>query len=98
MWFRKKVEFSQYDELLADQIKLLRRVKDLSDDLEKLQDQFTRLRGLVYARKLHKPGAMVEQEGDQAPANPTANMSRDELRRHLGLTGRFVPGKPPVHT
>lgn len=98
MWFRKReseIKPALFDELVDDQVKLLRRVKDLTDDLAKLEDQYKRLRGLVYARKLHKPDADDETA---APANDTAKMSRDELRRHLGLTGRFTPGKPPVHT
>ena len=70
------------------------------DDIEDLDMKFQKMRGLIYAKKLHKTGV----EGAEDPAEPTSagldtsKMTRDQLKRHLTSSGRFFPGKPPVHT
>lgn len=75
-------------------------------EMEKLGSGHQSLRGFVYSqlRKL-KGGDDAVPEGEQpdAPApskavqsSPQA-MSREELRRTLVNTGRFIPGRPPRH-
>jgi len=96
MFWRRRPEESlkpRVTQLEDDQAALMRRVRDLQDLIEELDSAHRRLRGVIYARKLHKPPA------DETPvpsANP-ATMTREELKRHLTLSNRFTPGRPPVH-
>jgi len=75
-------------------------------EMEKLASGHQSLRGFVYA-KLRKALSAEEAEPDgeappteaprQTPQTPTGAMSREELRRTLVTSGRFVPGRPPRH-
>lgn len=60
-----------------------------AEALTELQDKHVRLRGKVYAHKMHRPD-------DDTPKN-VEQMTRDELRRSLTSSGRFVPGRPAKH-
>lgn len=82
-----------YEELVADLHVCMRRLKELQEAVQELDDKYTRMRGLIYARKLHKSEPEAGEQTTEAKP-----MSRDELRRQLTATGRFIPGKPPVHT
>jgi len=72
-------------------------LKRLLDDVEELDDKYTRLRGLVYARKLHKDPAPAAEQTNGDAGEDTSKMSRMELKRYLARSGRFVPGKPTSH-
>lgn len=63
-----------------------------ADAIAELEDKHGRLRGKVYAHKMHKP---PEEEGD-APRS-VDQMTRDELRRSLTQSGRFIPGRAVSH-
>jgi hypothetical protein len=84
---------------------LAMRLTVLEDRQDKLEGQYKSLRGYVYAKKglvgppgEPPPGDIVQSASGGAPsASPAPSASRDELRRMLTSTGRFIPGKPPVH-
>lgn len=69
---------------------LVKMVQQLSDSLTELEDKHERLRGKVYAHKMHK------QNPPDEPESPRP-VTRDELKRSLARSGRFFPGRPPVH-
>lgn len=69
-------------------------LKRLIDDVEEMDDKYTRLRGLVYARKLHKE---PKESDESAPDPSTGKMTRQELKAYLTRSGRFTPGKPTIH-
>jgi len=94
MLFKKTAPLSPEQLNRLDMIE--KTLKRLLDDVEELDDKYTRLRGLVYARKLHKDPA-PEQEQPSAETEDTSKMSRLELKRYLARSGRFVPGKPTSH-
>lgn len=84
----------------ADIRALNQRIEELEDRQLRLEDQYRRLRGYVYVKKglvgpadAPPPG---EVGGAATPAPPRP-MSRDELRRSLVASGRFIPGQPPKH-
>lgn len=103
-WLRPKpaLSRSEIESLLADWSSLARKCVDLSERLETLEDKHSRLRGVVYGRKLHKEPAAEPAEEPQerrsAPQTDTARMTREELKRHLARSGRFIPGKPAIHS
>lgn len=101
MWpFKKTTDSLQQTTFLE----LRSHVESLETRMLRLEEQFRSLRGYVYAKKgiVGPPGEGPSGEispprsGVAAP-QAAAPMSRDELRRSLVTTGRFVPGKPPVH-
>lgn len=88
-WFSRAPVPAGIDERFATIEKLLQKH---AEALAELDDKHVRLRGKVYAHKLHKP------EGDDEKVLPTVDqMTRDELRRSLTQSGRFIPGRPVSH-
>lgn len=71
-------------------------LKRLVDDVDALEERYTSLRGLVYAKKLHKQ-TPAEDPGESTPETDTSKMSKAELKAFLTRTGRMVPGKPTQH-
>lgn len=98
MFFKRRVikvvdkGSDDWEELVKDMQITMRRVRELQEAVEELDDKFMRMRGLIYARKLHKP-----PEDEQTKDAEEKPLSREELRRQLTKSGRFIPGKPPVH-
>lgn len=94
MWpFRKRIREGAF---LAAIGQLERSVDQLREDHEALKGQHASLRGRVYALWGKEP-ADPAATSTAATRSPTSPQSRDELRRQLVSSGRFVPGKPPVH-
>lgn len=96
-WMRRKPPDTT---ALETRIKALENaVRSALDDLEKLEDAHERLRGVVYGKKLHKHPVTEATEEPPAPSNgtPGPNASRAELKAWLTRSGRFMPGKPPIH-
>jgi len=104
MWFRKSLASD------AEIVQLLRQmhlgIAKLEGEVEKLRAGHQSLRGFVYSRtrkheETSSEGTLPDESS--APAAPTtggklpAHLSREELRRALTQTGRFVPGKAPRH-
>lgn len=88
MWFRKKLDNDRADEL-DSQIRGMKRVlQDLTADVEELREKFVTLRGMIYAKKLHK----AESE-DTAPAS-NGRLTREQKAE---LLRNFVPGRPYPH-
>lgn len=73
--FRREVALIQRD------------IQDLREAIESLHAKHLKLRGTVYAHKMHKADL-----GDSP-----RTMTKDDLRRSLVKKGRFVPGRPAVH-
>jgi|GEM_PF-3847353 len=109
MWFRRK----DTDELLRQHVATLerrvlqleRQLSEHDENLQSLQAQHVKLRGRVYAlwgaeksseTSTAAPDAGGAPTSSGAPALPES-LSRQELRRRLTQTGRFVPGKAPIH-
>ena len=67
----------------------------VADDLGDLEKRHLKLRGVVYAHKLHKPPAEEVEDDDKPKLRD--NMTRDELRKSLVESGRWVPGRPAKH-
>lgn len=85
MFFRKSVDKCNTERLAALEETTAALRRDLSaarEDLDVLTDKFVRLRGKVYAHKLH----LAEDE-----AGPRRETKADILRRV------FTPGKPVNH-
>lgn len=94
----------------AELVDLLRtmhvRMGKLEGEMEKLGAGHQSLRGFVYS-KLRKAAEADEEAGvhegaptaapPRTPQAPPTPMSREELRRTLVASGRFIPGKPPRH-
>lgn len=102
MWPFKKNDslraLNQRLDLLAEQQMIL------EDRQLRLDEQYRSLRGYVYAKKglvgpagEPPPGDRVLPGGEQAPTQRPAQMTRDELRRSLVTSGRFIPGHAPKH-
>lgn len=73
---------------LEERIKRLERQQDeLNQDIKDLGEKHLKLRGKIYALKMHKP------EAEEVPRT----LTRDDLRRSLVANGRFTPGKPVKH-
>lgn len=89
--FGRKCQCEAHVERLERVEKALR---SLLDDVEELDDKYTRLRGLVYARKLHKEPKEIE---DAPTEGAPGKMTRQELKAYLTRSGRFTPGKPTIH-
>lgn len=91
------LERSQRDVLdrLAELEKVLKR---LCDDVEEIDQKYTSLRGMVYAKKLHKQPP-EDDPGEQTTAaeRDTSKMTRAELKAYLTRSGRFIPGHPAKH-
>ena len=71
---------------------------NMADEFAVLEHKHIRLRGRVYAYKLHKPDPEDDENtaGDP-PARTRGEISRDELRRRIYDSGRWSPGKPAKH-
>lgn len=82
MWRRKNVDVEARERLDG----LEKSVRALRDDLVELMDKFVRLRGKVYAHKLHLP------EDERTSPRPAKETKADLLRK-----AGFVPGRPMVH-
>lgn len=95
LFFRKLVFSQEHLQRLEAVEKALKR---LIDDVEELDDKYTRIRGLVYARKLHKDPQPEQTNGDAHEEKDTSKMTRMELKQYLARSGRFLPGKPPKHS
>lgn len=77
---------------LEERLEVIERTcRALIDDTAKLEDQHVRLRGKVYAHRMHK------ETTNEEPTNDSSRKSRDQLRRELTLSGRIMPGKPVQH-
>ena len=87
-WKRRPENISPHVVARLETIERL--VQKLADELADLQDKHTRLRGKVYAHKMHKPDV------EETP-RPVDQLTRDELRRSLTLSGRIMPGRPVKH-
>lgn len=97
MWpFRRKnvaVPLDQQDAILAltKEIAALRASQaDLQDEFHALDHRYDKLRARFYNTQRGKPD-------EDAPPAPE-RMTRDQLKRHMAASGRFIPGKAPVHT
>lgn len=96
MWpFRRKIVVAPLDQqeavlALTKEISALKvAVTVLRDEFQALDERYEKLRGRFYNTQRGKAA-------DRDP-NDTTQMSREELKRHMALSGRFVPGKPAVH-
>lgn len=94
MLFKKSVDKSlerrlvALEDALSNQARLL---KVLTDDSERMDALLAKLRGMVYAHKMHK----AKDSEDQAEIAPEARKeSKAELLRRAG----FFPGRPMVHS
>jgi hypothetical protein len=103
MWFGKSKLAS--DQQVVDLLRSMSlKLATLEGEQEKLRNRFEGLRGFVYSR-VRKAGEASDASDEQsaAPAAPTngtklpPGLTRDELKRSLVATGRFVPGRPPRH-
>lgn len=91
-WWRKASPLDQ------ERLEALERVcRRLCDDVDAIDDQLRKVKGLVYAKKIHKTGIQDDAEAPGEANGSTAHMSRQELKAWLARTGRFVPGKPVNH-
>lgn len=103
-WSRafKSQEIQRLERLEAHAATIGKSLQSAMELLEELEDKHQRLRGVVYGRKLHKEplaeGTEEPQERPSAAPKETSRMTREELKRHLALSGRFIPGRPPIHT
>lgn len=84
----------------ATEVKM--RMTALENEFDKLHGQYKSMRGYVYAKRgavelPPEPSAAVASATGPAVAAAAAPLTRDELRRSLVTTGRFVPGKPANH-
>lgn len=71
------------------------RIESLEDRIDALSAQHLKLRGRVYAIWGREDKAASEP--NQKNLNGEEKLSREELRRKLTSSGRFVPGRPPIH-
>jgi len=84
------------DSGLAKQVSELRiAVENCRDELEALRAQHLGLHGRVYAL-WGKEDKQASEPNQQDLAVPQT-LPRNQLRATLTRSGRFVPGKPPVH-
>lgn len=104
MWFKKARLAS--DQQVVDLLRSMQlKLGTLESEQQKITQRFESLRGFVYS-KVRKTHAAEESEEDGGSAAPAAaasggrlpqGLSREELKRSLVATGRFVPGRPPRH-
>lgn len=103
MWFsRKGVRPLNDDELVRLLSKLQAQQTDLEERFAALEAKHTSLRGRVYALwgKAEPSDAAPAAAGSPTSSGPAplpAGASRDELRRQLVRTGKFIPGRPVNH-
>jgi len=93
---RQEIDPRVVQELAEDVRMTMRKVRDLQEAYDVLDDKYTRMRGLIYAKKMHR-APEGEANGETDLVTPPKPVSREELRRQLVTSGRFMPGKPPVH-
>lgn len=98
MWpFRPRIHMRTMSEndLVTVLVTLKRDLKQLQEDHALLEAKYLKLRGQVFA----KWGKNGEEKGSESTAivADTAKMSREELKRYLVTSGRFIPGRPAVH-
>lgn len=94
MFFKKSVDKSlerrlaALEDTLGNQARLL---KVLTEDSDRMDGLLYKLRGMVYAHKMHK----AKDSEDQAEvASETRKESKAELLRRAG----FYPGRPMIHS
>jgi len=108
-WRRKKAEEVdrrtplQRELQLDERVALLERTSaKLTDATEQLDQQFRALRGYVYVKKgIVGPAGSAppgEPEIPTPPPRAASVTSKDDLRRSLVQSGRFVPGQRPIHS
>jgi len=110
MWWSRKRALAS-DQQVVDLLRELQlRLGKAEGELASLTDRFLSLRGFVYSKlrkgedgeKSDAPG--VDSSGS-APKTPSVTngdlfsgpMTKDEMRARLVHSGRFIPGRPPVH-
>lgn len=83
-----------------DRIERLERgLRLLIDNVDSIDGQLIKVKGLIYAKKIHKTGLPGGTEEPQETTSPdTRAMSRQELKAYLTRSGRFTPGKPTQHS
>lgn len=99
MWpFSRKLRAAAMSEedFAAVLAKLTREMGQLRDDHDALQAQHVKLRGRVYA--IWGKGEPEEAGVTDSPTKDTSKMSREELKRYLASSGRFIPGRPAQHS
>lgn len=96
-------------ELRAQATELKMRMSVLENEFDKLHGQYKSMRGYVYAKRgqveippeasgtANAPSATAGASTALPAPEPPQRLTRDELRRSLTQTGRFMPGKPPNH-
>jgi len=94
-WKPSKEQIERLEQLADDWTQLARALRALSERMDTLEDKFSSLRGLVYAKKLHREAK--DEPPEPLNGSPPPTMSRADLKAWLTRTGRFVPGKPAVH-
>jgi len=85
---------------LIQRIVLIERAQRALNDVQvEIEDKHSRLRGVVYGRKLHKQPLVDPGEPTEEPQVPrsTDGMTKDQVRKFLATSGRFIPGKPTNH-
>lgn len=98
MWPFNKPASTEVVTLLQSVAKLRQRVDVLEEDHEALKAQHLSLRGRVYALWGKEPAAApANQPAEPVSGGLAGNLSKAELRKQLTTSGRFIPGKPPVH-
>ncbi len=95
MWFRSKkppevVETVQLHDVMKAITTLRAQYAELEEGLAALKAQHLKLRGRVFAR--------WGREGEEGESPTPRPQSREELKKQLTLTGRFIPGRPAHHS
>lgn len=97
-WFRPAVARMSDEELAGVLARVTRELGELRELFETLEMQHVKLRGRVYA-KWKFDAEDPEQAGPTTKRGVGAQLnSKDDIRRAMTATGRFTPGKPPVHS
>lgn len=94
-FWRRRPDYETLDRIE----RLERGLRLLIDNVDSIDGQLVKVKGLIYAKKIHKtglPGATEEAQDGQSV--DTRAMTRQELKAYLTRSGRFQPGKPPVHS
>jgi hypothetical protein len=98
-WRREKAEQVERRVPLQQQLALEDRMARLEHQMEVLDGQYRTLRGYVYVKKgLVGPAGEAPPGEANIPQQPqSAASSKEELRRSLVQSGRFIPGQAPKH-
>jgi len=92
--FRSKPDLDTLDRIE----RLERGLRRLIDDVDSIDGQLVKVKGLIYAKKIHKTGLQATEEPSETSAPDTRAMNRQELKAYLTRSGRFTPGKPTQHS